>query len=94
MHKQPLPRDTRTSNMRAPPPPSTGVLGFSKTICVLYSVCNNIPFIVRAFGVHACPVNFWGIGNPLKHETAVLAMYAHKLTPAYGLVSHQQEVIM
>ena len=53
----------------------------------------NIPFIVRTcvFGVHGCPVNFWGIGNPLKHETVVLAMYAHKLTPASGLVSHQQE---
>ena len=39
----------------------------------------NIPFIVvRVFGVHACPVNFWGIGNPMKHETAALAMYVHK----------------
>ena len=79
--------------MRAPPPPSTGVLEFSETVCVLYFVRNNIPFIGRTcvFGVHACPVNFWGIGNPLKHEIAVLAMYAHKLTPASGLVSHKQE---
>ena len=54
----------------------------------------NIPFIVvRVIGVHACPVNFWGIGNPMKHETAALAMYVHKLTPASGLVSHQQEVM-
>ena len=84
----------RTSYMRAPPRSSTGVLEFSKTIRVLYFVCNNIPFIIRVFGVHACPVNFWGIGNPLKHEAAVLAMYAHKLTPASGLiVSHQQEVM-
>ena len=54
----------------------------------MYFVCNNIPFIVRVFGVDVCPVNFWGIGNHLKHETAVLAMCAHKLTPASRLVSH------
>ena len=80
--------------MRAPPPLSTGVLEFSETVCVLYFVFNNIPFLVRTcvFGVHACPVNFWGISNPLKHETAVLAMYAHNnITPASGLVSHQPE---
>ena len=71
---------------------STGVLEFSKTICVLYFVCNNIPFIVRVFGEHACPANFWGIGKPLKHETSVHAMYAHELTPASGPVSHQQGI--
>ena len=60
-------------------------------LCLVLFVCNNITFIVRVFGVHACPVNFWGIGNPLKHETAVLAMYAHKLTPVSGLISHQEE---
>ena len=61
--------------------------------CNSFAITYQVPFIARTcvFGVHVCPVNFWGIGNPLKHETAVLAMYAHKLTPASGLVSHQQE---
>ena len=63
-HAYVLHASTTTSIYECP-----GVL-FSKTIRALYFVCNNIPFIVRVFGVHACPVNFWGIGNPLKHEAA------------------------